>query len=342
MQDAYTVTTRAMPQVLATLIEAGLVPFITSSPGMGKSAIVAQLAKAGNLKLIDHRLSTSEPTDFTGLPGFVDGYAVMHPFREIFPLADQELPAGCNGWLLFLDEFPSASKAVQAAAYKLILDRMVGQHHLHPEVYIIAAGNKATDRAIVNTLSTAMQSRLIHLEMTVVFDEWFEDVALANNYHPTIKAFLKANPSKLWDFRPDHQDKTFCCPRTWEFMNRQVMVTDGPVDFMKPAYTGTITSGVAVAFVQFCKVFSQLTSKDNVLKNPSGAPIPADKSTQWALLSSMISWVEENNFGVLSTFANRFSMDMRVFFFRAAVARYPTIRNTAEFGVAASQLSHLL
>lgn len=213
MQDAYTVTTRAMPQVLATLIEAGLVPFITSSPGMGKSAIVAQLAKAGNLKLIDHRLSTSEPTDFTGLPGFIDGYAVMHPFREIFPLADQELPAGYNGWLLFLDEFPSASKAVQAAAYKLILDRMVGQHHLHPEVYIIAAGNKATDRAIVNTLSTAMQSRLVHLEMAVVFDEWFEDVALANNYHPTIKAFLKANPSKLWDFRPDHQDKTFCCPR---------------------------------------------------------------------------------------------------------------------------------
>ena len=104
MQDAYTVTTRAMPQVLATLIEAGLVPFITSSPGMGKSAIVAQLAEAGNLKLIDHRLSTSEPTDFTGLPGFVDGYAVMHPFREIFPLADQELPAGCNEKL---DAFPS-------------------------------------------------------------------------------------------------------------------------------------------------------------------------------------------------------------------------------------------
>ena len=213
MQDAYTVTTRAMPQVLATLIEAGLVPFITSSPGMGKSAIVAQLAEAGNLKLIDHRLSTSEPTDFTGLPGFVDGYAVMHPFREIFPLADQELPAGCNGWLLFLDEFPSASKAVQAAAYKLILDRMVGQHHLHPKVYIVAAGNKTTDRAIVNTLSTAMQSRLIHLEMTVMFNEWFEDVALAKDFHPTIKAFLMANPSKLWDFRPDHQDKTFCCPR---------------------------------------------------------------------------------------------------------------------------------
>lgn len=341
MQDAYTVTTRAMPQVLATLIEAGLVPFITSSPGMGKSSIVAQLAQAGNLKLIDHRLSTSEPTDFTGLPGFIDGYAVMHPFREIFPLADQELPAGCNGWLLFLDEFPSASKAVQAAAYKLILDRMVGQHHLHPKVYIVAAGNKTTDRAIVNTLSTAMQSRLIHLEMTVLFNEWFEDVALAKDFHPTIKAFLMANPSKLWDFRPDHQDKTFCCPRTWEFMNKSVSQTDGPKEYMLPAYSGTITSGVATEFFQFCKVFDSLVTEKEILAHPTDCRVPGDASTKWAMICSMMDWVTEEKFEHFATYADRFSQDFKVLFYRASVSKLPVLRRHPKFTAASVQLGQL-
>lgn len=341
MQDAYTVSTRNMPQVLATLIEAGLVPFITSSPGMGKSAIVAQLAKAGNLKLIDHRLSTSEPTDFTGLPGFIDGYAVMHPFREIFPLADQQPPAGYNGWLLFLDEFPSASKAVQAAAYKLILDRMVGQHDLHPEVYIIAAGNKTTDRAIVNTLSTAMQSRLIHLEMTVVFDEWFEDVALANNYHPTIKAFLKANPSKLWDFRPEHQEKTFCCPRTWEFMNKNISKTDGPKEYMLPAYSGTITSGVATEFYQFCRVFNNLVTETEIQAHPNSCRVPEDASTKWAMICSMMDWVTETKFENFAIYADRFSQDFKVLFYRAAVRKLPEIRRHPKFTAASVQLGQL-
>lgn len=37
------------------------------------------------------------------------------PFN-IFPLENTPLPKGKNGWLLFLDEFNSAPKDVQAAA----------------------------------------------------------------------------------------------------------------------------------------------------------------------------------------------------------------------------------
>jgi len=183
---------------------------------------------------------------------------------------------------------------------------------------------------------------VVYLELELNFNIWFEDVAIAEKYHRTVTAFLMNNQRHLMDFDPDNAGKSFCCPRTWEFINRQVSVTDGPVEFMYPAYTGTITSGVAVAFVQFCKVFNHLTSKDSVLKNPSGAAVPTDSATRWALLSSMISWIEECNFSDLSVFANRFPMDMRVFFYRAATARYPTLRSTPEFGLAATELSHLM
>lgn len=57
------VTPRKLTWLVAMTLEAGLVPFIAGNPGIGKSSIVHHLAKAGNLKLIDHRLSTSDPTD---------------------------------------------------------------------------------------------------------------------------------------------------------------------------------------------------------------------------------------------------------------------------------------
>ena len=339
----YKCNTRNLKKILAVLLDAGLVPFIVSSPGMGKSSIVKSLANDYNLKLIDHRISTSEPTDFSGLPRITDQYAKMVPFTDIFPLSTTPVPEGKEGWILFLDEFNSGQKQTMAAAYRPILDHQVGQHDLHPNCRLILAGNKTTDKAIVNgNLSTALQSRVVYLELELNFNIWFEDVAIAEKYHPTVTAFLMNNQQYLMDFDPDKAGKPFCCPRTWEFMNRQVSVTDGPVDFMNPAYTGTITSGVAVAFVQFCKVFNHLTSKDSVLKNPSGANLPTDSATRWALLSSMINWVEEANFGTLAVFANRFPMDMRVYFFRAATARYPTLRSTPEFGIAATELSHLL
>lgn len=48
---------------LVKTLEANLVPFITSSPGMGKSALVKQLAASFNMELIDIRLSMLEPSD---------------------------------------------------------------------------------------------------------------------------------------------------------------------------------------------------------------------------------------------------------------------------------------
>ena len=96
-------------------IKVGLVPFIQSSPGIGKSSIVKQIAKEFNLKLIDHRLSTSSPEDLLGLPHFEEGKAVFSPFRDIFPLEDSSIPEGKDGFLLFFDEFNSAPRSIQAA-----------------------------------------------------------------------------------------------------------------------------------------------------------------------------------------------------------------------------------
>lgn len=353
--NSYTCTPRQLRTFITDCLFAGLVPYASSSPGMGKSSIARVVAKDLNLKVIDHRLSTSAPEDLTGLPRFnEDGSAMFAPFTELFPVEGMPLPVEVewvdgeavvthtyDGWLLLLDEFPSAPKSVQAAAYKLILDRMVGQKKLHERVVMMAAGNLMTDRAIVNQLSTAMQSRLVHLEMEINFEEWLYDVALAENYDPRIIAFLSQYPSKLMDFRPDHNEHTFCCPRTWGFMNALIKGNE-VTEEKAPLYAGTITSGVAMEFVTFTKVFQNLVTIDQVIANPNGCNVPNDNSTKWATISTLMEGVNDLNFDALATYANRFDMTFRILFFRSVMVRQPQLRQHPAFAKAMSQLAKYL
>ena len=212
-------TPRTAKRFVSKILSKGLVPFLQSSPGLGKSSIAKQVAKEFDLKVIDARLSGMAPEDMNGLPRFNDaGFAEYSPFEGMFPLEDSKLPVDANGnemegWLILLDEFNSATKLVLAASYKLILDREVGQKKLHPKVAIMAAGNLATDRAIVNPIGSALRSRVVQLVMEVDSNDWLYDVAIPERYDSRVQAFLSAYPRKLMDFDPKSQDETYCCPR---------------------------------------------------------------------------------------------------------------------------------
>jgi hypothetical protein len=320
---------------------------------MGKSAIMASIAKEFRLKMIDHRLSTSAPEDLSGLPHFENGVATFSPF-DTFPTEDTPIPVGHDGWMLFLDEFNAASKMVQAAAYKLVLDRMVGQKKLHPRVVLACAGNLTTDRSIVNPLSTAMQSRLIHLTMVLHFDQFMEDVALPQAWDSRIVAFLNMKKSLLHDFRPDHNDKTFCAPRTWEFMHKlikgrefkTIFKADGTsyyeMEEEAALYAGAITSGVATDFITFTKVYESLPKLKDIVKDPGGIPIPSDSSTRWATVMYLIENVENNNFDMIATYINRLPLEFRILFFRALMVQQPQMKKHQAFRTAMVELSRYL
>lgn len=345
---------RRATKLILDHMEAGNVPYLSGSPGVGKSSIIKKIADMLDLFVVDHRLSTSEPTDMNGLPNFDDeGYAYFAPFKGIFPTTDTPLPKNRSkpikngdgkvvdyepyrGWLLFLDELPAAPREVQAAAFKLILDRMVGQHYLHPRVYIVAAGNLTTDRSVVNPLVTAMQSRLIHFELEVCHIEWLQDVAFPNEYDPRIIGFIgQYGESKLLDFRPDHHDKTFACPRTWEFLNNLLRIYTKRKEEMSEdhlaAITGTISMGMGTEFWAYCKSWKQLVTPREILADPQNCRIPTGAPIRWTTISSIVQAADDQNFKKLSTYVDRFDMGFRLLFYRLLKMRKPEMRYNPEF-----------
>lgn len=328
------------------ILPAGLVPFIRSSPGVGKSAIIRSIARELWLKMIDHRISTSDVTDFSGLPDFTDTRATFKPF-DLFPLEGDPLPVvdgkQMDGWFLFFDEFNSGLHPVQAACYKLVLDWMVGQHRLHERVAMALAGNLSTDRAIVNNLSTAMQSRLVHLILECNFRIWLEDVALKEGYDERIIAFLSWKEDYLMDFDPDHQELTFCCPRTWEFMDRMVRGKD-VTDRKTQLYAGTITSGKAVEFVQFCQIWKDkdMVTFADVMRDPHGAPVPQQSQRKWIITSELMTKTKEKDYTTIAAYVDRLDLSFKALFYRGLLVNEPKLRAHPQFAQAMLKVSQYL
>lgn len=317
-------------------MEAGLVPLISSSPGLGKSALVKAISTEFDLELIDLRLSQCAPEDLMGLPMRTpEGKAAFAPFK-MFPLKGDPMPAGKNGWLLFLDEFVSATKMVQAAAYKLALDRMVGQEDLHENCFVVAAGNLMTDKAIVTQMSTAMQSRLVHLEMEVHHGDFMRN-AIKCGFDSRVMGFLEFQPNKLQDFKPDHADRTFACPRTWEFASKLIK-GKATRDVSKALLAGAISDGVAVEFYSFMEEYDKLPSFYDITSKPDSTAVPPASSTRYAVVTMVLEKTDKSNLADVATYVRRLPPEFQVIFFRGLIQRDPTIRREKAY---CSNINHL-
>jgi MoxR-like ATPase len=84
------------------VLKANLVPIIHGSPAIGKSDVVKSIADKYKLKLIDIRLSQCDVTDLNGLISFKGNKCSYSPM-DIFPLEDDPIPEGYNGFLLFFN-----------------------------------------------------------------------------------------------------------------------------------------------------------------------------------------------------------------------------------------------
>ena len=269
--------------------------------------------------VIDLRLSQCDPTDLLGFPTVYGKKADYVPMAT-FPIEGDPIPEGYGGWLLFLDEFNGAAITVQKAAYKLVLDRMVGSHHLHKNVAIVCAGNLETDGAAVEAMSTALQSRLVHMELVIDPHEWV-NWANENDKDHRITSFINFKPGNLYTFKPDHTDSTYACPRSWDFVDKILKVTDeSDADFL-PMLSGAISEGVAREFVAFCRIHHSLPTIEQITKAPESLTVPDEPSIMYALTGSIAHNATLQNIEKLVTFIARIPAEFQVVCVREMVKR---------------------
>ena len=271
---------------LDKLIESQIPVFVWGSPGIGKSSIIKQIANDKGLDFVDLRLSLLDPTDLKGIPFF------DQENHEAVWASPNFLPKNPNSkGILFLDEINTAPPSVQASAYQLVLDRKVGDYELPKGWSIVAAGNHESDRGVVYRMPPPLANRFVHLSMEVSFEDW-KKWAYGHGIDSSIIAFLHYDGSRLFDFDPASNQKSFPTPRSWEYVDR-ILSSGLDNTLLLETISGAIGSQSATAFVSFKKVMHRLP---NITKLLEGEEVEVEHDSQvlFALIAGIVSHIKQD------------------------------------------------
>lgn len=264
-------------------------------PGIGKSQAVRQLAKeiedrtGKKTSVTDVRLLLFNPIDLRGIPTANEDKTLAVWLKpQIFQMDSGDDVVN----ILFLDEISAAPQSVQAAAYQITLDRVVGEHKLPENCIVIAAGNRVTDKSVAFKMPKALANRLMHIEMEGSFDSW-KEWAVRNGVNEKVIGYLSFRRDRLMQFDAGSDDLAFATPRSWEMVSNLLNNVDGSIDKMYSLIAGLVGIGTASEFRTWESVYDKLPDIEDIFagKEPE---IPKEPDVLYALSSSMVTYAREH------------------------------------------------
>lgn len=219
---------------------------LLSQPGVGKSDIVREAAREAGLECKSLLGTQISPEDVSGVPRIIGERSVFCPPRVLLPEDD------ATPFCLFLDELPACNPDVQKAFYSLLLERRVGEHPLPPGSWVVAAGNRSQDAALVRTVSSALVNRCLILHVRLSHAEW---LAWAENrqLHASVLSFIRDNRRSLLREVP-REPEPFSTPRAWASLASSLqLMGNGAVHdhrLLSVLSMGRVSPEDAIAFVE--------------------------------------------------------------------------------------------
>lgn len=266
------------------------------APGVGKSQAIRQIAKVlesstgKKCNVTDVRLLLFNPIDLRGIPtANVEKTLAVWLKPQIFQMDESDKVVN----ILFLDEISAAPQSVQAAAYQITLDRIIGEHKLPDNCIVIAAGNRVTDKSVAYKMPRALANRLCHFEIESNFESW-QRWAVTSGISPKVVGFLSFRQDFLIENENKNDDLAFTTPRSWEMVSNVLKVHGDDVDKAYSLICGLVGSGVAVEFSSWCRIFSSLPKIEDIFRGKCNI-VPKNTDALYALVSSMSAYAREHS-----------------------------------------------
>ncbi len=313
-------------KAVKTCVEIKRPVMLHGSPGVGKSDVIRSVARDMQIDLIDLRLSQLDPVDLRGIP------CVNKKTNQTSWAPPDFLPTSGAG-ILFLDEMNQAAQATQAASYQLLLDRRLGDYVLPKDWAIVAAGNRSSDRAIVNQMGSALKNRLVHIDYEVSKDDW-EEWAVKSGLHVSVLGFIRFRPDALNEFddRAGDQDKekarqqklrdakAFATPRTWEFVSQ--LITKGlDASIELELIQGTVGEGATAEFLAYMQHYRNLPDLQEILRKPKSVKVPTEPGVLYALSTGLAALAEPKYMDNIIEYTLQLPQDFQVMLIKDCVMR---------------------
>ncbi len=264
-------------------------------PGVGKSQGVRQLGEViekrtgKTVNITDVRLLLFNPIDLRGIPtSNADKTLAVWLRPQIFQMDPSEDVVN----ILFLDEISAAPQSVQAAAYQITLDRVVGEHKLPENCIVIAAGNRTTDKSVAFKMPKALANRLLPIEIEGSFKSW-KEWAVRHGVNEKVIGYLSFRPDRLMNFDAQSEELAFATPRAWEMVSNILNNIEPDVDAAYDLVSGVVGCGEALEFRSWSKIYSKLPSVEDIFDGKM-PPMPEGTDALYALSSAMVAYAREH------------------------------------------------
>ena len=171
--------------------------FLMGPPGIGKTAIMKQIAEELGIGLVSYSMTHHTRQSALGLPFILTKtyggkeYSVSeYTMSEIIgSVYDQMEETGIREGILFLDEINCVSETLAPSMLQFLQSKMFGRHRVPDGWIVITAGNPPEYNNSVREFDTVTWDRMKRIDIEPDYRIW-KEYAKDRGVHPAISTYL--------------------------------------------------------------------------------------------------------------------------------------------------------
>lgn len=203
--------------------------FLMGPPGIGKTAIMEQIAAEMGVGILSYSMTHHTRQSAMGLPFIVhknyDGmecdvseYTMSEIISAIYELMEK---SGVKEGILFLDEINCVSETLAPVMLQFLQYKVFGRHKVPKGWIVVTAGNPPEYNNSVRDYDIVTWDRLKRIDVDADFDVW-KEYAYKAGVHEAIISFLEIKKDYFYIVESTVDGKNFVTARGWEDLSRMI------------------------------------------------------------------------------------------------------------------------
>lgn len=203
--------------------------FLMGPPGIGKTAIMEQIASELGVGLISYSMTHHTRQSALGLPFIVQKnyggqeydvseYTMSEIITSVYDMMEE---TGLREGILFLDEINCVSETLAPSMLQFLQYKIFGRHRVPDGWIVVTAGNPPEYNNSVREFDIVTWDRLKRIDVEPDFGVW-KEYAYLSSVHPAIISYLDVKHSYFYKIESTVDGKSFVTARGWSDLSDMI------------------------------------------------------------------------------------------------------------------------
>ena len=203
--------------------------FLMGPPGIGKTAIMEQIAEELGVGLVSYSMTHHTRQSALGLPfiekkeyGVVEYSVSEYTMSEIIAsVYDMMETTGFKEGILFLDEINCVSETLAPVMLQFLQYKIFGKHKVPDGWIIVTAGNPPEYNNSVREFDIVTWDRLKRIDVEADYNVW-KEYAFRSGVHPAVTTYLDIKKPDFYKIETTVDGKSFVTARGWSDLSEMI------------------------------------------------------------------------------------------------------------------------